>query len=103
MNNSIAANGQNRRMSLVESFANVITGYVMTVLIQKLLYPLFGIHIPIQDALVVSTLIVFIAFLKNFAIRRYFNQLEYRGLHRRLDQGLEQRFERVEGSKEESI
>jgi len=79
METNLAIAGQNRRMSLLESITGVIAGYVMTVLIQTLMYPLFGILIPTQDALLISLLIVSIAFFKNFAIRRFFNSLHVKG------------------------
>ncbi|MFT5665446.1 MAG: hypothetical protein ACJAYF_003146 [Arenicella sp.] len=65
--------GQSRKMSLLESFASVISGYIITVLIQYWLYPVFGITIPAKEALVISLIIVFAAFVKNFSIRRLFN------------------------------
>lgn len=60
-------------MSLVESSASVIAGYLITVALQYWLYPLFGISIPVSDALVISVVIVLAAFVKNFSIRRLFN------------------------------
>ena len=64
---SILSKGQSKKMSLVESSASVIAGYIITVLIQYWLYPLFGISIPVTDALVISVIIVFAAFVKNFS------------------------------------
>jgi hypothetical protein len=72
--------GQNKTMSLLESAASVFAGYVITVLIQYLLYPLFGITIPVMSALVISAITVLIAFFKNFAIRRVFNLLHIKGV-----------------------
>ena len=72
--------GQNKTMSLLESAASVFAGYVITVLIQYLLYPLFGITIPVMSALVISAITVLIAFFKNFAIRRAFNLLHIKGV-----------------------
>lgn len=65
--------GQSRKMSLLESFVSVVAGYFLTVLIQYLVYPIFGIAIPATDALVISLIIVLAAFAKNFSIRRLFN------------------------------
>jgi hypothetical protein len=75
---SILSKGQSKKMSLVESSASVIAGYIITVLIQYWLYPLFGISIPVTDALVISVIIVFAAFVKNFSIRRLFNFIHIR-------------------------
>lgn len=60
-------------MSLIESSVSVIAGYIITVLIQYWLYPIFGISVPAKEALIISVIIVFAAFLKNFSVRRVFN------------------------------
>ena len=67
--------GQSRKMSLFESMVSVVAGYIMTVLIQYWLYPLFGIQIAAKEALLISLIIVFAAFVKNFTVRRLFNAL----------------------------
>lgn len=65
--------GQSKKMSLVESLVSVIAGYIITVLIQYWVYPLFGVSIPAVEALLISLIIVLAAFAKNFSIRRLFN------------------------------
>lgn len=67
--------GQSRSMSLIESIFSVLSGYILTVLIQYLLYPYFGITVPAREAFTISALIVLIAFVKNFLVRRFFNYL----------------------------
>ncbi|MEX1033591.1 MAG: hypothetical protein WDZ30_09540 [Cellvibrionaceae bacterium] len=72
--------GQSRTMSFIESTVSVTAGYGLTVLIQYYLYPLFSIEIPVKDALLISALIVLIAFVKNFGVRRFFNYLQMKGM-----------------------
>ena len=72
--------GQNKKMSLIESVTSVLAGYILTVLIQYFLYPVFGINIPATDALLISVFIVLIAFVKNFGVRRVFNYLHIKGI-----------------------
>ena len=73
------SSGQSTKMSLVESVVSVITGYILTVLIQLWVYPLFGVDIPSQAAMLISLIVVLAAFAKNFTIRRVFNYLYIRG------------------------
>lgn len=73
--------GQNKKMSLIESTVSVVAGYILTVLIQYWLYPLFGISIPATQALIISVIIVFVAFVKNFMVRRLFNHLHIKGVN----------------------
>lgn len=70
--------GQSRAMSLLESTISVFTGYIITVLIQFWVYPIFGITIPASSALVISVIIVLAAFAKNFSLRRLFNYIHIR-------------------------
>ncbi len=72
-------NGQSRKMSLVESVVSVSAGYILTVIIQLMVYPMFGVAIPAQAAILISFIVVFAAFVKNFTIRRLFNYLQIRG------------------------
>lgn len=79
---SANSRGQHKHMSLIESMVNVFIGYILTVLIQYLIYPLFDIVIPAEQALFISGLIVLISFVKNYALRRMFNALHMNGLNR---------------------
>jgi hypothetical protein len=74
------SNGQSRKMSGFESVVSVLAGYLITVLIQYWLYPLFGIQIAAKEALLISLIIVLAAFIKNFMVRRFFNSLHVRGI-----------------------
>ncbi len=78
MKEQTAPEGQTRKMSLLESSVSVVAGYVLTVLIQYWIYPLFGIFVPADKALLISVIIVFAAFVKNFGVRRLFNALHVR-------------------------
>ncbi len=71
--------GQSMKMSFIESSFSVAAGYVITVCIQYWIYPLFGISIPVSDALLISVIIVLAAFIKNFSIRRLFNFIHIKG------------------------
>ncbi len=70
--------GQSTKMSLVESGVSVIAGYILTVLIQLWIYPMFGVDIPSEAALIISLIVVLAAFAKNFTVRRVFNFIHVR-------------------------
>ncbi len=72
--------GQSHRMSILESTVSVIAGYLLNVLIQFLLYPLFGIAVEVEQAFVISLFITGLAFVKNYSVRRLFNLLHLRGV-----------------------
>ena len=70
--------GQTQRMSLIESLIGIVVGYVLTVVGQFYLFPLFGIALPLIDTLLISLIIVLIAFMKNYGVRRFFNYINMR-------------------------
>ena len=72
--------GQTQPMSLLESMASVISGYLLTVMIQFYLFPFFGIQVSLEDTLLMSLCIVMIAFLKNYSVRRLFNYFYQRSV-----------------------
>lgn len=72
--------GQSHKMSAIESTVSVIAGYLLNVLIQFLLYPLFGIDVPLNQVFIISIFITGIAFIKNYSVRRLFNLLHLRGV-----------------------
>lgn len=76
----MSGKGQSQRMSVLETGVSVVVGYFLTVCMQYFLYPLFGITVPVKEALFISIVIVLIAFAKNFAVRRVFNTLYIRSV-----------------------
>lgn len=72
--------GQSHKMSAVESTVSVIAGYLLNVLLQFLLYPVFGIEVAIEQAFIISIFITGLAFVKNYSVRRLFNLLHLRGV-----------------------
>ncbi|GAB1260476.1 DUF7220 family protein [Aurantivibrio plasticivorans] len=65
--------GQSHFMSVVESTVSVLAGYLLNVLIQFLVYPLFGIEVAIETAFIIAVIITGLAFVKNYSVRRLFN------------------------------
>jgi hypothetical protein len=62
-------------MSLVESVANVVLGYVLAVATQMSVFPLFGIHITLADDLTIGGLFALVSLLRGFVLRRLFAQI----------------------------
>lgn len=64
---------QSRKMSFVESIANVLLGYGIAVLAQIAIFPLFSIHVPLHDNLMIGALFTVVSLVRSFALRRLFN------------------------------
>ncbi len=67
---------QSRKMSLKESLANITVGYVLAVISQMIIYPIFNIHIPLQDYFLIGIWFNLISFCRNYGVRRWFNGKE---------------------------
>src|SRR5687768_2839535 len=70
---SMLANGkQSRTMSLVEASTNVVVGYLLAVVTQFAVFPLFGLTVSVADNLVIGGIFTAVSLLRSFALRRLF-------------------------------
>lgn len=65
---------QTRLHSALESAANVAIGYGVAVASQVAIFPLFGIHIPLADNLVIGGYFTLISLARSYLVRRWFNR-----------------------------
>jgi hypothetical protein len=64
---------QSRLGSFIESVMNVFIGYGVALLSQVLVFPLFGIHVPLRTNLALSAWFTVISLVRSYVIRRWFN------------------------------
>ena len=64
---------QSKRESMFETVMNVVIGYLSGVATQLLLFPLFNIHIPLRDNLILTVYFMAISFARSYLVRRWFN------------------------------
>jgi len=65
-------------MSLVESFANIAVGYVVALLSQLAIFPMFGIHVTLTDNLAIGAWFTVISLVRSYVLRRWFNGLKFK-------------------------
>ena len=65
--------GQSKKHSFLESLLNVAAGYGIAILSQIAIFPLFGIHIPLRDNLLIGLFFTVISVVRSYALRRVFN------------------------------
>ena len=70
---------QSRSMSLVESVANIVVGYGIAVVSQLLLFPVFGMHMTLEQNLKLAGAFTIISICRSFALRRIFEAIRVRG------------------------
>jgi len=65
---------QSRTHSVFEAVANVAAGYGVAVSAQLVIFPLFGMHVPLHDHLLISGLFTVVSLVRSYALRRLFNR-----------------------------
>ncbi len=66
---------QTRMQSFIESCINVAIGYGVALLSQILVFPLFGIHIPMSSNIAIGAIFTVISIARSYTVRRVFNKL----------------------------
>lgn len=66
---------QTRRGSAGEAVANVAIGYGIAVAAQVVIFPWFGVHLPLQQNMAIGALFTVVSLVRSYAIRRFFRRL----------------------------
>lgn len=69
---------QSRRASLVEAATNTVVGYVLAVLTQIVVFPVFGIEASTSAHLGIGGAFVFVSLVRSYALRRLFEWVRTR-------------------------
>lgn len=64
---------QSKIQSLIESLINIAIGYAVALASQLVIFPIFGIHIPLSDNLAIGAWFTVISLVRSYVIRRWFN------------------------------
>ena len=65
---------QSKLDSLIESLSNVLIGFVVAVASQVVIFPFFGINIPLADNILLGVYFTAISIVRSYLVRRYFNE-----------------------------
>lgn len=66
---------QSRLQSLFEAGANVLLGYGVALGAQLIVFPLFGIVIPLASNIAIGIIFTFVSLVRSYLLRRLFNWL----------------------------
>ena len=64
---------QSRKHSLLESCCNVGIGYGVALASQLVIFPWFGIHVPLRDNLAIGAWFTVVSLVRGYMVRRWFN------------------------------
>lgn len=63
---------QSRLMSFVEAVANTALGFVISVMVSVIVYPLCGVTITLTQNFTVTAVFTVVSVLRSYAVRRWF-------------------------------
>ena len=66
---------QSRRMSLVEAIANVAVGFLVALLTQIIVFPLFGLNVSLGENFAIGGLFTLASIARSYALRRVFEAI----------------------------
>lgn len=64
---------QSRKHSLIESFSNVAIGYIISLISNILVFPLFDLHPSLATNLKIGGIFTVISIVRSYYLRRLFN------------------------------
>ena len=67
---------QTKRQSLIETLTSVFVGWLIGVILNLIVLPLFDYNITVVDSLLVSLIFTVISVVRGYLIRRFFNSKE---------------------------
>lgn len=67
---------QSKRNSAFEAIANVVIGYLVSVLANVLILPLFGYNVTIGDSFAIGLAFTLVSLVRSYVLRRVFNRLD---------------------------
>ena len=65
---------QSKKQSLAETCINVAIGYVVALLSQLAVFPMFGIDVPLSSNLAIGAWFTVISIVRGYVVRRAFNR-----------------------------
>jgi hypothetical protein len=66
---------QSSKWSFIETGANVLIGWVTALIVQMIVFPMFGIHVPFSTNLYMSIVFTVLSIVRGYLLRRFFNGL----------------------------
>lgn len=67
---------QSKKLSLIESITNTVIGLIISVILQIIVFPLFGFNPSIEQNMQITLIFYVVSFARSFIIRRIFNLIK---------------------------
>lgn len=63
---------QSRAMSAIETALNIGSGYLIAVVTQAIIYPMYGIHTTVSENASIAVIFTVVSLIRSYAWRRFF-------------------------------
>lgn len=65
---------QTKKYSLIESITNTFVGFIVSLLIQLIIYPTMGIPVTFSQNIIITFIFTIVSILRGYIVRRMFNR-----------------------------
>ena len=70
--------GQSHKLSLLEAIANNILGYLLSLGLQMIVFPLYGLKVSFSDNVQLGLIFAVFSIARSYGLRRFFNYIHVR-------------------------
>ena len=64
---------QSKKHSFIESLLNTVVGFLISLLVQLIIYPILNIPVTIFQNIIITSVFTIVSIIRGYIIRRYFN------------------------------
>jgi hypothetical protein len=68
---------QPRKFSWIESIANTLIGFIISFLIQLIIYPALNIEVKFSQNIIITSVFTLTSILRGYMVRRLFNKYRH--------------------------
>lgn len=72
--------GQKKLHSGIEAVINTVVGYVIAVTSQEVIFPMYGVHIPLWASMTMALWFTVVSVVRSYSLRRLFNRWQVKGV-----------------------
>lgn len=67
---------QSKKMSLIETLSSVAIGYIISLIAQMIIFPIFEINVSFEDNLLIGLFFTVVSIIRGYYVRRLFNWIK---------------------------
>ncbi len=76
---------QSKVLSIAEACSNTIIGYFLSLAVQILVFPMFGVHLSLKDNAMLTVVFTAVSIARGYYVRRWFNRIQQKERNNRKE------------------